>query len=232
MSTPAPIGLADPPLTPVEARILGCLMEKQRTTPEQYPLTLNALVAACNQKSSRHPVMQLEAGEVGHTVNRLRDRGLIHAALASRTERYDHKMVGTYHLSREEQAVLAVLMLRGPQTLGELRTHGARLAELPDLGAVSQALRGLMERSPSLVMELPRAPGRREERYLHLLCGTPGMEDLAALAAAGAPAAAAVGAAGEADGRIEALEGEVARLREELDRLWELTGLADRRESQ
>ena len=133
MTTPAPIGLADPLLTPIEARIVGCLMEKQRTTPEQYPLTLNALVSACNQKSSRHPVMQLDPGEVGRSVNRLRDRGLVHAGLASRTERYDHKMVGTYHLSREEQAVLAVLMLRGPQTLGELRTNSGRMAEFADL---------------------------------------------------------------------------------------------------
>jgi len=86
--------------------------------PEQYPLTLNALVSACNQKSSRHPVMQLTPGEVGHTVNQLRDRGLIHAGFSGRTERYDHKMVGSFHLSREEQAVLTVLILRGPQTLG------------------------------------------------------------------------------------------------------------------
>jgi uncharacterized protein len=229
MTTPAPIGLADPLLTPIEARIVGCLMEKQRTTPEQYPLTLNALVSACNQKSSRHPVMQLDTGEVGRSVNRLRDRGLVHAGLASRTERYDHKMVGTYHLSREEQAVLAVLLLRGPQTLGELRTNSGRMAEFADLGAVSEALSGLMERSPSLAMELPRAPGRREERFIHLLCGAPGPEELAALAAAGAPVAAAPASPG-ADGRIHALEQEVARLREELERLWELTGLADRRE--
>jgi uncharacterized protein YceH (UPF0502 family) len=231
MTMPAPIGIADPLLTPVEARIIGCLMEKQRTTPEQYPLTLNALVSACNQKSSRHPVMHLDPGEVGHSVNRLRDRGLVHAGLASRTERYDHKMVGTYHLSREEQAVLAVLMLRGPQTLGELRTNSGRMAEFADLGAVSEALRGLMDRSPSLAMELPRAPGRREERYIHLLCGTPGPEELAALTAAGAPATAGTPAPQGADGRIDALEREVACLREEIERLWELTGLTDRRGS-
>ena len=230
MTTSAPIGLADPVLTPVEARIIGCLMEKQRTTPEQYPLSLNALVSACNQKSSRYPVMHLDPGEVGRNVNRLRDRGLVHAGLASRTERYDHKMVGTYHLGREEQAVLAVLILRGPQTLGELRTNSGRMAEFADLGAVSDALSGLMERSPSLIMELPRAPGRREERYIHLLCGAPGPEELARLIAAGAGPVTAAAAAPGGDGRIEALEQEVARLRDELERLWELTGLADRRE--
>jgi hypothetical protein len=172
----------------------------------------------------------MDPGEVGRNVNRLRDRGLVHAGLASRTERYDHKMVGTYHLSREEQAVLAVLMLRGAQTLGEIRTNSGRMAEFADLGAVSDALSGLMERSPSLVMELPRAPGRREERYIHLLCGAPGPEELANLIAAGAGPVTAAAAAPGADGRIEALEQEVARLRDELERLWELTGLADRRE--
>lgn len=214
-------------LTPEEARVIGCLMEKQRTTPEQYPLTLNALVNACNQKSSRHPVMQLETGEVGHTVNQLRDRGLVHASFSGRTERYDHKMVGTHHLSRQEQAVLTVLMLRGPQTLGELRTNTARMADFPDLAAVGDSLRGLMERSPALVVELPRPPGRREERYAHLLCGEPPAESIPAAAASttAGPQAPAQGS------RLEALESEVARLREELDRLWELTGLADQRDA-
>ena len=93
-----------PDLTPVEARILACLMEKQRTTPDQYPLTLNALVLACNQKTSRDPLMALEMGEVGHVVNTLRDRGLIHASFAGRTERYDHKMASSYRLDRQEAA--------------------------------------------------------------------------------------------------------------------------------
>ncbi|MGE5155617.1 MAG: YceH family protein [Bdellovibrio bacteriovorus] len=212
-------------LAPVEARVLGCLMEKQRTTPEQYPLTLNALVNACNQKSSRHPVMQLAMGEVGHTVNQLRDRGLIHASFAGRTERYDHKMVGTYHLSREEQAVLAVLMLRGPQTLGELRLNTARMAEFADLGAVGATLRSLMDRSPALVMELPRLPGRREERYAHLLCGEPPAE---AIPVAAASATASPEGVGQGS-RLAELEAEVASLRAELDRLWELTGLAGQR---
>ena len=220
----------EPLLNPIEARVLGCLMEKQRTTPEQYPLTLNALVNACNQKSSRHPVMNLEAGEVGHRVNQLRDRGMIHASFSGRTERYDHKLVGTYFLSREEQAVLTVLMLRGPQTLGELRTNSGRMAEFPDLGKVADAVQGLLERTPALVMELPRLPGKREERYMHLLCGAPDAAELAAMNAAAAGSVAASPHAEGRDSRIEALETEVERLRAELDQLWELTGLEDRRE--
>ncbi|WP_295579057.1 YceH family protein [uncultured Lamprocystis sp.] len=221
----------EPLLHPIEARILGCLMEKQRTTPEQYPLTLNALVNACNQKSSRHPVMTLEPGEVGHRVNQLRERGMIHAGSSGRTERYDHKMVGTYYLSREEQAVLTVLMLRGPQTLGELRTNTGRMAEFRDLSQVAEAVRGLMDRAPALAMELPRLPGKREERYMHLLCGAPDPAEFAAMqAAATAGPVLSSPTGGGRDERIEALEAEVERLRGELERLWELTGLADQRD--
>lgn len=211
-------------LTPVEARLLGCLMEKQRTTPDQYPLTLNALISACNQKTARYPVLTLSPGEVAHAANQLRDRGLLHVGSSGRTERYDHKMVGTYFLSREEQAVLCVLMLRGPQTLGELRTNTVRLADFPTLDAVAKALRGLAERSPALAAELPRVPGRREERYAHLLCGTPTEEPGASADAGSAHPASAQ------EERILALETEVAALRSELDRLWTLTGLAEQRD--
>lgn len=209
-------------LTAVEARVLGCLMEKQRTTPDVYPLTLNALVQACNQKTSRDPVMQLSAGEVGHVVNTLRDRGLIHASFSGRTERYDHKMASGYHLDRAEQALIATLMLRGPQTSGELRTNAGRMADFADLAAVESALEGLAAREPPLVVRLPRLAGQREERYAQLLCGP-----VEAAAALGAPAARA--SAPAETGRIAGLEAEVARLGAELDALWELTGLADRR---
>lgn len=217
---------SDALLTPLEARVIACLMEKQRTTPDQYPLTLNGLVSACNQKSARHPVMNLTPGEIGHTLNRLRDRGLIHVSLNGRTERYDHKLVGTFFLSREEQALLCVLMLRGPQTPGELRTNSARLAEFADLDAVAKTLRGLAARDQSLVVELPRLPGKREERYAHLLCGQPSAEEMTCT-----ESNAASSSAGTAqDSRIEVLEAEIADLRRDLDRLWELTGLAARRE--
>ncbi len=213
-------------LTPLEARVIACLIEKQRTTPDQYPLTLNGLVSACNQKSARHPVMNLTPGEIGHALNRLRDRGLIHVSLNGRTERYDHKLVGTFFLSREEQALLCVLMLRGPQTLGELRTNSARLAEFADLDAVAKILRGLAARDQSLVVELPRLPGRREERYAHLLCGQPSAEEMTCAESNAASSSASTAT----DSRIAALEAEIADLRHDLDRLWELTGLAAQRE--
>jgi uncharacterized protein YceH (UPF0502 family) len=210
---------SDAMLTPAEARVLGCLMEKQRTTPDQYPLTLNSLVSACNQKSARHPVMNMTPGEVGHVVNQLRDRGLIYASLSGRTERYDHKIVGTFLLSREEHALLCALMLRGPQTTGELRTNTSRLTDFKDLDQVTTTLHGMAKRDRPLVVELPRQPGKREERYAHLLCGRPKLEDMPE----------ATHASRVEPTRIEALETEVAELRAQIDRLWSLTGLEDRR---
>ena len=210
----------EPDLTPIEARVLGCLMEKQRTTPDAYPLTLNALVQACNQKTSRHPVMQLETGEVGHTVNQLRDRGLIHASFAGRAERYDHKMASNYRLDRQEQALMCALLLRGPQTPGELRTNAGRMAELADLPAVEAIVSGLAERDPPLVAKLPRLLGKREERYGQLLCGEIDQQE---------PAAAPALAENPRDDRVERLEAQMSAMREELDVLWRLTGLSAQR---
>lgn len=211
-----------PLLSAREARVLGCLMEKQRTTPDAYPLTLNALVQACNQKTSRNPVMHLDVGEVGHTVNELRDRDLIHASFAGRAERYDHKMASSYQLNRQEQALICSLLLRGPQTEGELRTNAGRMAELADLQQVRDLLQQMGERDPPLVARLPRLPGKREERYAQLLCGEIEQPEQSAAPVGGS----------RRDGReerIAALENEVASLKKELAALWELTGFADRR---
>jgi uncharacterized protein YceH (UPF0502 family) len=222
---------AERELAPVETRILACLMEKQRTTPDQYPLTLNALVLACNQKTSRDPVMALEPGEVGHVVNALRDRGLIYASFAGRTERYDHKMSSSYRLDRQEQAVLCTLMLRGPQTLGELRTNTGRMAEFADLPAVAEAVRRLTDRDTPLVTQLAHLPGRREDRFAHLLGGTPPQDAPSAALApgTGSTSGPAAGRPDPRDDRIATLEAQVAALHAEIEALWDLTGLSDRR---
>ena len=210
-----------PLLDPVEARILACLMEKQRTTPDAYPLTLNALVQACNQKTSRSPVMRLETGEVGHKVNQLRDRELIHASFTGRAERYDHKMASSYRLNRQEQALLCVLMLRGPQTEGELRTNAGRMAEFANLEEVQTILTGMAERKHPLVTGLPRLPGKREQRFGQLLCGEITQKEQ--------PVAAHSHSQDLRGDRIAALEAQIASMREELDALWKLTGLSNQR---
>ncbi|MGC9457428.1 MAG: YceH family protein [Halothiobacillaceae bacterium] len=199
-----------PLLNPVEARVLGCLMEKQRTTPDAYPLTLNALVTACNQKSARNPVMNLTSGEVGHAVNALRDRGLVSGHFAGRTERYEQQLDKRHDLTRQMQALLCLLMLRGPMTVGELRSHAGRMADFENLEEVTYRLERLAQRTPPLVTRLPREPGKREERYAHLLCGEPDID----------PASSRSGASTDGDllaelqARVERLEAEVAWLRE------------------
>jgi hypothetical protein len=222
IKTPAdedrPMGTsAQPLLTPVQARVLGALMEKQRATPDQYPLTLNALVTACNQKTARTPIMKLDPGEVGHVVAELRDRGLIHVDPGGRAERYDHKLAGHFMLDRHAEAVLCALLLRGPQTPGELRTNTARLTRFESLSAVQTTLDELARHSPPLVRELSRRPGLRERRYAHLLCGEPTAADAASMPAATGPADP--GTADDHEARIERLEAEIAALRREVEAL-------------
>lgn len=201
--------------TPLEARIVGCLIEKRWTTPNNYPLTLNSLVQACNQKSNRNPVMQLEVGEVGHAVNQLRDRDLIEASFSARAERYELKLGSLFSLDSQQRAALAVLMLRGPQTLGELRINASRMVEIQDLAAMQQTLDSLINHTPPLVVNLPRVPGQREDRYAHLLCGEV-REDQ--------QVATGIRSEQRTD-RVATLEAELRRLRAEVELLWRLTGL-------
>jgi uncharacterized protein YceH (UPF0502 family) len=204
-----------PELSALESRILGALMEKQRTTPDYYPMTLNALVQACNQKTSRNPIMSLTPGEVGHAVNLLRDRELIGAGFSGRAERYEQKLARVLNLDRKQQALLCILMLRGSQTLGELRSNSARMAEFSDLGEVRETLENLMGREPPLI-RCGRAPGHREERYNQMLCADAG-PDPATLP----PDQTLLNDAQ----RVDALERQITQLRNELDALWRLTGL-------
>ncbi len=160
-----------PPLAAIEARILGSLIEKQATTPDAYPLTLNAVVTACNQKTSREPVSDYEAGEVGHALRELEGRGLVAGSLAARASRYAHRFDAGYHVTARQRAVLGLLLLRGPQTLNELLQRSERLAEFADAEELREVVERLATREPALVACIGRAAGQREDRWMHLLCG-------------------------------------------------------------
>ena len=160
-------------LTPVEARVLGALVEKDVTTPEYYPLSLNALVNACNQKSNRDPVMTLDEGQVRDALSGLQEQRLAGPAAGadSRVTKYEHRLQEVFNFDRRETAVVCVLLLRGPQTPGELRGRSERLYRFETLDDVEAALHKLTERQPPLVKMLPRQPGTKESRWAHLLCG-------------------------------------------------------------
>lgn len=204
-------------ITPLEARILGSLIEKQATTPETYPLTANAVVVACNQKTNREPTMELEPGEVGHALRGMTGKGLVRIVDGSRAQRFEHKFASTYSVTTRQQALLAVMLLRGPQTLAELHARGERLGAPADIDDVRQTLERLMQRAPApaLVVNLGRAAGQREDRYMHLLCGPVSAADFAS----GADEATAPSRRGGLEARVEALEAEVEALRRELDAL-------------
>lgn len=163
-TTPNPITL-----TAIEARILGSLIEKQATTPEVYPLTLNALVTACNQKTSREPVMNLAPGEVGQCLRALDNRRLTYRTVSSRADRWEHRVDKALELTPGHLALIGMLLLRGPQTIAELLTRTSRLHAFADAETLTYQLERLIPRG--LVVKLPRQVGQREERYMHLLCG-------------------------------------------------------------
>ncbi|MDR0183508.1 YceH family protein [Lysobacter arvi] len=162
-----------PLLSPTDARILASLFEKEATTPDAYPLTLNAIVLACNQKTAREPVMDLEPGEVGNALRRLETRGWVKSQHTARAERYAHRLEAVLSLTRPQTALLALLMLRGPQTAHELLSRTDRLARFEGIEDVQHALERLSRRTPALVVALARQPGQRGERFAHLLCGEP-----------------------------------------------------------
>lgn len=198
------------PLTDAEARVLGSLVEKQLTTPEYYPLTLNALTAACNQKSNRDPVVSFDETAIMGAIDSLRDKNLVYLyyGSSSRTVKYKHMLPSVYDLDAAGVAVVAVLLLRGPQTIGELRERTGRLHEFGGLGEVQETLDGLSRRDEPLVVKLERQPGQKEARYAHLLCGEIDQEKILIKEK---PVASA-----KDDGRLEQLENEVSRLRDEL----------------
>jgi uncharacterized protein len=213
-------------LSPVEARVLGCLIEKEITTPDYYPLSLNALQNAANQKSNRDPVMELDEESIRRALHSLADQGLARsAATDSRVAKFEHRLADVFNFHRHEIALICVLLLRGPQTPGELRTRTERLYAFDDLNAVHSALNLLMNRQPSLVKLLARQPGTKEARHAHLLSGDVADPVGAASAANATASAVSSSTAHEAavastySERLMELEREVADLRSEVSDL-------------
>jgi len=165
-------------LTPTEVRVLGSLIEKQITTPEYYPLTLNSLTAACNQKNNRNPITSLAESEVEDALYTLREKNLAYVfhGSTSRVPKYKHVAPEVLHVTPPELAAMCVLMLSGPQTVGEIRTRGYRLYEFSGLEEVDETLRALKTKDEPMVMSLPRQPGQKEARFAHLLSGEPEIE--------------------------------------------------------
>jgi uncharacterized protein YceH (UPF0502 family) len=211
-------------LTDIEARVIGCLVEKSVVTPDQYPLTLNALTNACNQKSSRDPVMNLTQGEVQHTIRDLSAKHLVRVDenFKSRTEKYVQRFCNTRYSDLQfddaQRAIVCLLLLRGPQTPGELRSRSGRLHTFADNAEVVVALDSLVDREAGpLLVKLPRTPGRKDSEYMHLFCGTIDVEAHAVQATeARATASPARSNVAELEERVSALEAEVARLKEAL----------------
>src|SRR5271154_570532 len=199
-------------LTEIEARILGALIEKEITTPEYYPLSLNALVNACNQKSNRAPEMHLDDDAVLQALRTLEQKGLAGKGdnMDGRVKKYEHRLADAFNFTRPETAVLCELLLRGPQTPGELRSRAERMHPFEDLSVVQSTLKHLMEREPPLVKLLPRQPGNKEARYAHLLSGDVEVREAPQLKDAPISSSAAENA------RMTGLESEVAGLQKEV----------------
>lgn len=206
-----------PELSAEELRVLGALIEKSKTTPDYYPMTLNALTAACNQKTSRNPVTDYDEETVVIALNSLKGRSLAATAVGggSRVMKYKHNLATVYDVGPDGLAVLCLLMLRGPQTPGEIKTNAGRLYEFTSLEAVQQTLSRLALPESTYVKELARRPGQKETRYMHLL-GGPFSEDMTETEAPQEPARRHVS---DMESRLQALETEVAELRELVNRI-------------
>ena len=214
-------------LTPTEARILGTLMEKARTVPDSYPLTLNTLVLGCNQKSSREPLMNLTETDVATALDTLKPAGLVRETSGGRSARYEHNFQRAVGVPEQSAVLLGLLMLRGPQTAGELRLNTERWYRFADISSVEAFLDELQDRSPEkggpLVVKLERAPGMREQRWAHLLCGPVDATQTGAGNASRWTDAAASGSTAE---RLEQLETELAQLRETVQKLCTELGMS------
>jgi uncharacterized protein len=209
-------------LTAVEARVVGSLIEKEITTPEYYPLSLNALVNACNQKSSREPVMELAEGEVRSALFALEQRGLVRVLAEARVPKYEHRLRDPLQLRRDEVAVICLLLLRGPQTAAELRGRAERMYSFDDTQAVQATLERLAGRPEPVVRMMARQPGAREARWRHLLDGVaedPAQAPVASPGMPGTGAAQGGAALEELSARVAALEAQLATLGERVERI-------------
>ena len=209
-------------LTAAEARALGALMEKEATTPEYYPLSLNALLNACNQRSNREPVMNLDEDDLRQALHCLEAKGLAGRAQGAegRVPKYEHRLGEAFNLSRAEGALLCVLLLRGPQTPGELRGRTERMQSFDEIADVLAGLEKLMQREPPLAAVLPRQPGTKESRYAHLLSGSVEAIALpAAEPATGTEASLCDERIAQLESSLAELRGEVAALRQRIDNL-------------
>jgi len=219
-----------PVLDALESRILGALVEKQATTPEAYPLTVNALQLACNQKNNRDPVTSYESGALGHALRTMEARGWVRSVHGARAQRWEHRFAQAFSLTLRQQALLSLLLLRGPQTLAELASRSERLADFDGPEVVRETLDRLEQRRPALAVRIGRVPGQREDRYAHLLGGP--VDPLLAAQARGTarngdddgeanedddPAAGTVTGRAALEARVTALEHEVMRLRSLLE---------------
>jgi uncharacterized protein len=221
------------PLSPLEARVLGTLMEKARTVPDSYPLTLNTLVTGCNQKTSREPIMDVTDAQAQAALDALKGLHLVFEASGSRVTRYEHNFQRVYGVPEQSAVILGLLMLRGPQTSGELRINSERWYRFADISSVEGFLEELQDRSAEkggpLAVKLPRAPGAREQRWAHLVCGELPAGLSAALDAAAVVPGGATVSLGELvhlQGRVVTLENEVAQLRETVQKLCSELGLS------
>jgi len=224
-SDPTPVSRPEPVLlTPIEARVLATLMEKARTVPDSYPLSMNALLLGCNQKTSRDPLMHLDEAQVASALDELQSRNLVRETSGGRTARFSHWFQGGIGVYEQAAVLLGLLMLRGPQTAGELRLNTERWYPFADISSVEGFLEELQDRSADkggpLVVKLPRLPGTREQRWAHLLCGPVDMD--AAGAAGGSDGAGSTGGAE----RIARLEREVQALRRMIETLCQELGVA------
>lgn len=218
----------EPMLTAMEARILGALMEKQLTTPDAYPLTLNSLLLACNQKTSREPVSNYESGEVQRCVGQLQERKLIDVDYGARAARYDQRLTRVVSLDKPAQALLCIMLLRGPQTISELLTRTQRMFDFTTTQAVEEKLEHLCAKTSPIIIRIAKQAGQREDRYMHLLCGKPDLTAIAAMSnntkTHSAPDDERIH---QLEHKVEQLETYVAQLQRQIKVLLDLNDITD-----